>query len=516
MSKLHPQFPNHHGEPLPQVLKPWRLDHYWKLFLWIYYQPSHLKQYLYQADPELYFARGWVFWRAWRLPAYRNLVLMSLLLTISLSGVLTVVTSAVQGTPVDWNELAFGVAGGVVFGVAFSLVRGVTYGVTYGVAFGVAGGVAGGMAFGVAGGVAGGLVFGTAFGLVFGVAGGLAVGVVVGVAFSMAFGLAVGVAVGVAFGIGATRTFDLILQIPLVIIGKHAHPVQRSELSVWPIPYAVDWLQNSLQQNSINGWHHCVYIAANPFQRGTVQKALIQWLAPHPNYLFELWHLSKQPRTSQWLATPDDDRFFKSEKTANVILFAMIANQYKTSNRNDNELVWRLTSRLRQVPPSPLAAVARLLSDLCEDFYAEQLRKETVAQLALTLDDIPHSAEVVSTFALCQAALMLTELAASDSLQAAFTALGELPQPLLRPASVEALIALGDINREIVFGLTATSVSQQSAALNRANGALEQLEQYVLEQVIYMEQILFTTIIDQWGTLITNKQGELGRQALSN
>ena len=48
-----PPFPTYHGPPLPETLSPLKPGHYWLLFKWIFFQPSRLLHYLYNADPEL-------------------------------------------------------------------------------------------------------------------------------------------------------------------------------------------------------------------------------------------------------------------------------------------------------------------------------------------------------------------------------------------------------------------------------------------------------------------------------
>ena len=48
-----PDFPTYRGE-LPRCLNPRNPRHYLLLAYWIYFRPTALKAYLYQADPDLY------------------------------------------------------------------------------------------------------------------------------------------------------------------------------------------------------------------------------------------------------------------------------------------------------------------------------------------------------------------------------------------------------------------------------------------------------------------------------
>ena len=64
-----PTFPTYRGE-LPQCLNPRNLHHYLLLAYWVYFRPTALKCYLYQADPELYRSGpGLDIFRSWRAPA---------------------------------------------------------------------------------------------------------------------------------------------------------------------------------------------------------------------------------------------------------------------------------------------------------------------------------------------------------------------------------------------------------------------------------------------------------------
>ncbi len=57
--ELKHTFPTYHKGQIPEVLHWWNPVHYWYLLVWIYFQPSKLRQYLWLADSELYRATGW-------------------------------------------------------------------------------------------------------------------------------------------------------------------------------------------------------------------------------------------------------------------------------------------------------------------------------------------------------------------------------------------------------------------------------------------------------------------------
>ena len=82
-------FPTYRGK-LPQCLSPLNLRHYFLLAYWVYFRPTALNCYLYQADPDLYRTKGFSkIIRTLRIPAYRNLYWMALG-AISLFSVLVV------------------------------------------------------------------------------------------------------------------------------------------------------------------------------------------------------------------------------------------------------------------------------------------------------------------------------------------------------------------------------------------------------------------------------------------
>src|ERR671932_2459 len=71
-----PTFPKYRGN-LPECLNPLDPGHYWLLAYWVYFRPSALSCYLYQAAPECKDLRGLRKVRlTWSITAYRNLYLM--------------------------------------------------------------------------------------------------------------------------------------------------------------------------------------------------------------------------------------------------------------------------------------------------------------------------------------------------------------------------------------------------------------------------------------------------------
>ena len=113
-----PTFPTYPGE-LPEGLNLLNPKHYLLVAYWVFFRPTALKCYLYQADPEIYrqgpgfreFVNGL------KQPAYWRLCVIAigvaLLLSIVVGVPIVSVASAWQGSTPDWPGVAFGVAFGV-------------------------------------------------------------------------------------------------------------------------------------------------------------------------------------------------------------------------------------------------------------------------------------------------------------------------------------------------------------------------------------------------------------------
>lgn len=76
-----PTFPTYRGE-LPACLNPLNPRHYLLLLYWVFFRPTALKCYLYQADPELYRAEGWGILQTLPSKPYRSLYIMSFLVVL--------------------------------------------------------------------------------------------------------------------------------------------------------------------------------------------------------------------------------------------------------------------------------------------------------------------------------------------------------------------------------------------------------------------------------------------------
>ena len=98
-----PNFPSDPGE-LPKYLHSLNPRHYFLLTYWVYFRPSALQSYLYQANSKLYQRGGWrKLFDSWKLPAYRHIYLMLPIASILLATLLGLTVAAYTQISVQGN-----------------------------------------------------------------------------------------------------------------------------------------------------------------------------------------------------------------------------------------------------------------------------------------------------------------------------------------------------------------------------------------------------------------------------
>jgi hypothetical protein len=216
-----PTFPTYDGE-LPKCLNPLNLRHYWLVLYWVFFRPTALKCYLYQASPKIYKSDGgWkYFFQCFKLTAYRNLFLISSISTILISFFIIflglyfqepihilaipndsyaaqssnayalILKSLLSKHPIltrfTFSIFVAAILGGflnIVLSVAYSTVLGSVVGIASGISLGISASLAslslsigmaifpamGSMALGIAGGVSYGAGIGIEYGVTYGI-----------------------------------------------------------------------------------------------------------------------------------------------------------------------------------------------------------------------------------------------------------------------------------------------------------------------------------------------------------
>lgn len=547
-----PTFPTYRGE-LPPCLHPLNLGHYFWLAYWVCFRPTALKCYLYQADPELYWAMSDLnIFNSLRLPAYRNLYLMvpgvNLLLLALVSLPVVLAISWIQNTSVSFLDIAWSAVGVAVMGVfvviltlinitlggvnvASSVTLGVTLSVALGIVDGIADDVASGAAFGVAFGVAFSAFKEVGFLYAFkkvSVAFGVAVG-----AFSIAVGVLFGfldsIAVGVALIIGTLRLLPFYpLQLVLALRSRFRgkHPVEWDELVILPLPGTQQLLTRRLQQNEKRGLRLVVDVLRNTFQGHYAQRALQAYLHSHSAPLHFFYTLVTCPDMNEYFFVPDIKRDLRLAPTNRAVLLNQLSGWGASLILSDEKLlssvglVWRLTWRRRDRRLTPLTQFAGMLDELLlqKKFPSEDFDLFPYRQIYDRLTDYPGGVEIANSFDAMAIFLSYNHLSA---LPAAAKVVEKLQlhrislETAIRPTVITALTRLKEIGAEIATYQDATTRANKQAALLRATDALDKLDEYVVAEVVAPEQTILRRLLGQWRKLVSEAGGEEGRAQIS-
>ena len=529
-----PTFPTWHGE-LPRCLDPLNWRHNFLLLYWLYFRPTALKGYLYQADPELYRSEGGnKFKRTMANSAYRQLVVVALgalvwlgLLSIVLQSLVVLISAG------PWRSLAgidhvsklfsvflpslvfwvaLGVAVGVAVGVALGVAHGVAGGVVYGVVYGVAVGVAGLVAVGVAYGAYGVAVL-VAGGVALGVAHGVAVGVAVGVAGGVVYGVAGGMAGGILVILGSLRIpFYLVEAAGLLLLPRRLnHPLWWDELAVLPFWCTDQTSSRAWREGERRGLISLVRLAANPFQRYVLQRSLVRQLHSSRDPISFLYLLLRLQELDVYAIAPLVSSDWKQIPSVRQVYLAEIAAQEGDRSRPLERVVYRLTQPLRLTCHTPLTALAGLLHAITQLEDSTPLPLALPASLFDSLLDYPGGSELQSSFACISHCLQATSLANLSQLPAL---LSHIPpaRNAIRPEVIEALQRLGPISQNIAVAQAASSRLNQLAAFARATEALEELGPFIEQTVVVPEKVLLLRIRNHWRTLVAEAGGRLGEQ----
>jgi hypothetical protein len=397
-----PTFPTYPGK-LPKCLNPFDWRHYFLVAYWVFFRPTALKCYLYQADPVLYRGdSGKGIGNAMALPAYRNLILVALGSTVFITSTIILSMLLLESHflmhAMDWGRYARVVAIVFLSTIALGVILGVPTKVFLGVCSGVASGVAGGLAFGVASGISFAVyvVFGS--GLEYKLATGLVLGLTLGVATELTLGLAggllLGLALGLTFGLaevvgwmsGRVVGFDIgwvtsavaivvaywigILRLPIYILQvggllrapwRGVHPIWWDELALLPYFQSEVAISQAWRNGEERGLLRLAQLTANPFQRWVVQRALIRRLHDSNAPIHFLYRLFQIKELDAYAIAPLAEYYWLVESSVREIYLGELANIADANAPILDKWVWSLTQPLRTKNLSPLGGLCRLL-----------------------------------------------------------------------------------------------------------------------------------------------------------
>jgi len=554
-----PKFPTYRDK-LPKRLSPINPLHYLLLAYWVYFRPTTLKCYFYQALPELYTDETQAgFFRRWGTPAYRNLYLVVLigspLLSLLLSLIVTLFSSWILDVPIDWKTwgdgvtvgIALGVMFGMVFGMVGRVIGGSAIGSVLGVAFGLTIGILGGMTLGVALGVSftnimdGAVTVIAIFGLVGGMA--VTIDVEVGVAVCLTFGMMgiisfgaeflvfkiLGVRFGAllarwvmscAFIVGAFRGIIYPFQLGLALFSifpKVRHPLEWDELTILPLPWTRRMLAQRLRKNELQGLNFLANAWRNLFCRPSLQAVFYRYLHKHSTPLRFLYNLLTNPDLDEYMLVPLTAQHWKYNVSVRRVFLGELALQHveATQNPRFRRSSWWLNLHIYKRPHTPLTRFAGMLYDLLDEqaFEAEEIDLSSYREIYNSLTPYPDGKEITLSFEAMATFLSYRKLSALPEAEkiASNLALSIFFRDSIRHTVLIALTRLGRVGADIAGYRDAADNAKQLAALARATGDLNDLNEYVGQAVMAPEQFLLRKIIHQWQQLINEAIGDLGK-----
>jgi hypothetical protein len=554
-----PQFPTYRDE-LPECLSLLKLRHYILLAYWVYFRPTAIKCYFYQALPELYTDEAKAgFFRRWGTPAYRNVYLMVLiespLLSLLLTVAVTLFSSWILDVPIDWatwrDGVTVGIALGVMFGMVFGMVGrvigGSAIGSVLGVAFGVTIGILGGMTVGVALGVAfpnimdGAVTVIAIFGLVGGMA--ITIDVEVGVAVCLTFGMMGIVSFGAeslvfkifgvrfgaliarwvmscAFIVGAFRGILYPFQFGLALFSifpKVRHPLEWDELTILPLPWTRRILAKRLRQNETEGLNFLANVWRNLFCRPSLQGVFYRYLHKHSTPLRFLYNLLTNPDLDEYMLVPLTAQHWTYNVSIRRVFLGELALQHveATQNPHFHRSSWWLNLHIYHRPHTPLTRFAGMLYDLLDEqtIESEAFELSSYSEIYNSLSAYPDGKEIALSFEAMATFLSYHKLSALPEAEkiASDLALSIFFRNSIRHAILIALTRLGRVGADIAVYRDTDDSAKQLAALARATGALNDLNEYICQKVMAPEQCLLRKIVHQWQQLIIEAIGDLGK-----
>jgi hypothetical protein len=548
-----PTFLTETGKSLPTTLEPLDPRHALMLLDWVFFKPSHLKQYLYRADADLYRRSGLRALRAsWRRVAYRRVYLTAVTTTLVLFGAFSLLF-LVLGLPLDgWSmirgllfaalmsaafAIATSTAGNVGWGVATGVAAGITFGVVSSLSWGagwLSWGIALGVALGLTWGTAAGYTGGVALGLLVAIVGGVAEGLLFGVSNGIAWGIIVGLSLGLIIFIGALRLPFYLVQLLAAawasIRGGPARvrlsrsPALHDEYVVFPFPGLNGLLGRALNEKLDSGVGCARTLLRNSFQSWAVSRAFSHYLSTTPDPLKVLYEILDQPGLDEYVVEPLSSQQFSQMPGARAALLGQIGNVFVDISGRDSvlleRLAWSMTRPLRGKSHGTLLPLIHLLLEVEQAglsaptaSVAAIITSERIDAVLPAIQELPHGLELLQSFQVMLQALQATDIESIAGVQAALDQLSIAPEDTLRRQVLERLRALGDVSLEVARYQQATSPSTRAAAVNRAIGMLSELAER-LDEMRVPERTILRAIIQRWQQVVSEAAGRLGEQAL--
>ena len=482
-----PTFPTYRGE-MPKCLNPLNPRHCLLLIYWLFFRPTAIKYYLYQAKPDT--EQKVSFFAKLQIPAYRSLYLAAIVDLLILSAGLTPISRVLNETSDYWKIFAISGIFAFMMNIEFYLLSVIE----------------GKFAFGVMSGT----VMSIFFGLGVGTAGVIIGSIEEDIGICIAYGI-ISSLIGSLHGVFYPVQFGLAL---CSLFRDVRHPLLWDELIILPLPRSRHYLLEQLHSDETQGIMNLVEVSRNPFQRWAMQSVFYKYLHEHQSPITVYYDLLTNPSVEEFVIAPVEPIDWEWHKTFRHLFLGECALHYVniTGERSiSDRLVWRITNFLRFRRETPLTRFAEMLYDLLnkETVEDETFTLSTYADCFHDLNPYYRGVEIAQTFDAMTAFLSYENIIYLPT--AASIAAGLCFNNPIRPTVFRALRQLGKVGAEIATYCYSTSRSNKLAALARATDALKDLDEYTQQEVMVPEQYLLRRIIRQWQALIIEAGGELGR-----
>ncbi|CAG0927164.1 hypothetical protein TFLX_00398 [Thermoflexales bacterium] len=555
-----PKFPSYPTN-LPQILSPLNPRHYWLLFKWVFFRPSQLKLYLYLVAPDIFIMDYWIEGgRVFRKPALLKLYMTALIIALLMTLGLVLLAASIQSMPVDWADVIPGMAIGIGLGIALGVALGAAWGIAVGVIATVTLGTAMGLTLGAALGMSSNTLAGLVTAILWGLAvtttlsaaadnvgSGTLVGVMLGGIVTLSLSLVMGITLardwgwglslggmgGTAVLIGATRFIFYLPELIWITLWRQhrnktfhltQHPAVWDELAVIPLPGLRRPLAQALAEDFTASLEIAARIAANPFQRASVQHALTTYLL-HSDTLPALRQFVQYPSLDNYLIVPTRPSRLPRFPSVRAVLLSELSQKFTDgsggASRTSEQIVWLITRWRREKTASSLNEFCKMLYTLLNE--EAELDRQDLATLQLAqrfrsaYEDVsiyPHGAEVTHSWQNLLTFLEVNTLEQLGLAHAQLAWISSIQRPYLAPPVVAILTGLGDVSQAVTACLQATSFANKTVALNQAAGELNELNTYAQAELWPPERALFLALIKHWQSLVATEQGRLGENAL--
>ncbi len=305
------------------------------------------------------------------------------------------------------------------------------------------------------------------------------------------------------------------------------HPIEWDELLVLPLPGTRRLISQRLQQNEVAGMDFISELARNPFQRSAVQKALKIHLHNQAAPLHLLYKLLTQPDLNTYIVTPVSKKDWEKLPTTGNLLLGELSGQWVDcssdwANRWSERLVYWLTKFRRDRRKTPLTHFAEMLYQLLDrkTVKAKNFDLSSYHDTYSCLTSYPGGEEIANSFSAMVTFLHYDKLSSLPEAvdivkQHGYATLLTFENAAIRPTVLTTLVRLGEVGAEIAAYRDSTTQINKQAAILRATGTLEELEQYVTDEVFPPEQAILQEIIVKWRKLVTGESGIIGRATIT-